>query len=96
MGRLELDRSVPVSEDPPLSAGGDPDRIAPGTFEAYAAIASLMPTEGRDYTVKVEYENGSARLFMTPLTKFGADFCRHVADSLSGRGSPVQMKEDTR
>lgn len=87
--RLELDRGrPPVSDDPPLSSGGDPDRVRPGLFEAYAAIASLMPTEGRDYTVDVRYENGSARLYMTPLTKFGAEFCRHVAGSLSGGGSP--------
>lgn len=58
--------------------------------EVYAMIAKAMPTEGRDYRVKIGFPNSesgrSVNVSLVGLTEIGTAFAKHVSGILGRKG----------
>jgi len=48
----------------------------------YAAIARLMPSQGRDYTVDISFENGTPKVKMHGTNKYGSMFAEHCMNNM--------------
>ena len=80
----EVDESaVPLSEaDETAGWTAEQSRMAAGVYQK---IAGLLPTEGRDYDVKIFFKDGgtSPSLSLRPMTPIGKAFIEHVYNNLA-------------
>lgn len=74
----------------PPPAGEDLRKLTPeqsyAVGEIYRAISRMLPLEGRDYTMKAEFSDGSnsPSLSFRPMNELGVLWCTYLSKHLAG------------
>lgn len=76
---------VPPKPETDLTKLTPEQSIAAG--EIYKALSRMLPLEGRDYAIKIEFPDGDPSrpgISMKPMTELGTMWCEYVSNNLVG------------